>query len=634
MTLEEMVRIFDAVRSGVEWKAKCPCHDDSTASLYFSEKGDKIVGICRAGCDLETVLAKKGLALKDLFQEHGNNGAGPGTIVSIYDYKDAAGKLAFQVVRYAPKTFRQRRPNPAGGWISHLSCDYPDKCARQGHSPLQAATPRVLYRLPEITSADPEDPIFIVEGEKDADRLTAERLVATTNPMGAEKWRTEYRESLHGRRVFIIPDNDEPGRRHAETVRASIESVVRQAVILNLPDLQPKGDVSNWLDAGHTITELIGLATEAAGRNPSKASRWPTVPEVLASMPPPGDRLSTGFPTLDTCLRGGLAPGRVYTTIGPPHRGKTALNSQFMLRCVKDHGAVGVGLYYDEGTWQAGLMMAEGLGFDRATLEDKYAESRADVEKSFEPIRLWMPNPSSEESELEAVDDGLVADGFSEARVVIVVDSIQRARCRAAANAKNAKDRADAIMLTLRGMVNRHRTWIILMAAKANRGSWANKNPALNFDPMAAGLDSSSIEYDSDFIAFLDGKIDTGIKYIVVKNRPGTGDTPIVKMHFERARASFAEVDQIVEEEEGAKERAAKKAAEHEQAVSKLTEKARKLLKKTFPKRLTFNFIRKAVGGKYDNVLEALEALEKEGSADWLEGPRDSQLWGWRQVEM
>jgi len=37
-------------------------------------------------------------------------------IVAIYDYRDENGVLLFQVVRYAPKTFRQRRPDGSGGW--------------------------------------------------------------------------------------------------------------------------------------------------------------------------------------------------------------------------------------------------------------------------------------------------------------------------------------------------------------------------------------------------------------------------------------------------------------------------------------------------------------------------------------
>src|SRR5215472_17342102 len=37
-------------------------------------------------------------------------------MVKSYDYRDEAGKLLFQVMRYEPKGFKQRRPDGRGGW--------------------------------------------------------------------------------------------------------------------------------------------------------------------------------------------------------------------------------------------------------------------------------------------------------------------------------------------------------------------------------------------------------------------------------------------------------------------------------------------------------------------------------------
>lgn len=42
-------------------------------------------------------------------------------IVATYDYTDAHGELLFQVVRYHPKDFRQRRPDGKGGWVWKLT---------------------------------------------------------------------------------------------------------------------------------------------------------------------------------------------------------------------------------------------------------------------------------------------------------------------------------------------------------------------------------------------------------------------------------------------------------------------------------------------------------------------------------
>ncbi|MGQ7793755.1 phage/plasmid primase, P4 family [Faunimonas sp. B44] len=152
------------------------------------------------------------------------------TIVATYDYRDERGTTLFQAVRFEPKGFAQRRPDGRGGWLWGV----------QG-------VRLVPYRLPDMLAAVP-DTVFIVEGEKDADRLAAAGFVATTNPMGAGKWRAEYAAHFAGRDCYILPDNDEPGRKRAEQVAASLLPVAATVRIVELPGLRPKGDVSDWLD--------------------------------------------------------------------------------------------------------------------------------------------------------------------------------------------------------------------------------------------------------------------------------------------------------------------------------------------------------------------------------------------------
>ena len=44
----------------------------------------------------------------------------PSKIECVYQYTDEAGKVLFEVVRYIPKTFRQRRPDGKGGYIYNM----------------------------------------------------------------------------------------------------------------------------------------------------------------------------------------------------------------------------------------------------------------------------------------------------------------------------------------------------------------------------------------------------------------------------------------------------------------------------------------------------------------------------------
>jgi hypothetical protein len=73
--------------------------------------------------------------------------------------------------------------------------------------------------------------------------------VATTSPCGAGQWHNEYGKYLRGRRVVIIPDNDDPGWLHAVGVAGSLvcwhAAEIRGPV--RLPSLPDGGDVTQWL---------------------------------------------------------------------------------------------------------------------------------------------------------------------------------------------------------------------------------------------------------------------------------------------------------------------------------------------------------------------------------------------------
>ena len=101
--------------------------------------------------------------------------------------------------------------------------------------------------------------MLLPEGEKDVDRLRAAGFVATTNAMGAGKWQPDYAEMLRDRRVVLLPDNDAEGEAHVAKQGASLARVAREVRVLRLPDLPPKGDISDWFDAGGTPDELARL---------------------------------------------------------------------------------------------------------------------------------------------------------------------------------------------------------------------------------------------------------------------------------------------------------------------------------------------------------------------------------------
>ena len=220
---------------GNSWEARCPAHEDAHASLSVSRGADgRVLLHCFAGCGAIAIVQALGLRMAALFppREKRAKGAGPlGEIIATYDYRSQDGTLLYQVVRFKPKGFRQRRPDGAGAWLWDLK-----------------GVSRVLYRLPELLAADPAQWAFIVEGEKDADAVAALGLIATCNPGGAGKWsRLSTWAALAGRRVCIIPDKDDAGQAHAQDVAAQLVGVAREVWVLELPG--EGKDVSDWIEA-------------------------------------------------------------------------------------------------------------------------------------------------------------------------------------------------------------------------------------------------------------------------------------------------------------------------------------------------------------------------------------------------
>lgn len=251
---------------GHQGYGRCPFHDDRKAS--FSVDLETGLWTCHGACSTSGNADQ--FAQRLGIDQPQNRPAVDGTVAT-YDYRDENGTPLFQVVRFAPKDFRVRRPD-GSGWTWNLD-----------------GVRRVPYRLPEVLAAVARgEGVWIVEGEKDADRLATLGLCSTTNPGGAGKWRDEFAQYFKGARVAILPDNDDPGRRHAEEIARSLHNAASEIKILTLPGLPSKGDVTDWLRSGHTIAELQQIADHAKPWNLSAQLKTPgstwSVQEVVAAV--------------------------------------------------------------------------------------------------------------------------------------------------------------------------------------------------------------------------------------------------------------------------------------------------------------------------------------------------------------
>jgi 5S rRNA maturation endonuclease (ribonuclease M5) len=287
-TLTEFLSLFgdyEKTSSG-RYKVRCRAHDDGERrenwSLSVCEDQGKILVKCFANCTAEQIAASVGLTTKDLFIENSSRSVTTAReIEKTYDYTDESENLLFQVVRYKPKAFVQRRPDGQGGWIWSLRDPQTKKLAVR----------LVLYRLPEVLAAIQQDRgVFIVEGEKDVETLRALGCVATCNPMGAGKWHEEYSQSLQGAKVVIIPDNDDPGRKHAEQVCHYLQGKAKSIRWLTLSGEGIK-DTTDWVEKIKGTKEQLQSLVK-------NLPEWAPAKEIHSAVEPPDDK-----PVIDTSFQ-------------------------------------------------------------------------------------------------------------------------------------------------------------------------------------------------------------------------------------------------------------------------------------------------------------------------------------------
>lgn len=284
MTLTEFLARLEGVRGGGgQYSARCPNHGDQHNSLSISVgKDGRVLLNCHAGCSTEDIVWSMGLTMKDLFAD-----LTPGEVFPAYSAPKEPDKATFEAeyIYHDEKGYpilkkvKMRQSDGgkfffwqhmgSGQWIN----------GRGGIEP-------PLYALGPLPGA-----VFLVEGEKDVDTLNGLGKAAVSLPDGAKsKWRSEYGESLKGRTVVVIQDNDIPGKEFAQMVAGKLHGAASSVKVLDLakiwPELPEHGDTTDFIqhmgaDAG--MLSILQLARNAPEWGPPSDQKKPVLETINAA---------------------------------------------------------------------------------------------------------------------------------------------------------------------------------------------------------------------------------------------------------------------------------------------------------------------------------------------------------------
>jgi len=197
---------------------------------------------------------------------------------------------------------------------------------------------RIPYKLPELLQAIAKEQIILfVEGEKDVDTAQKLGLIATTLPSGAkktggEKMADECLHWLKGSDVVLCPDNDDTGKQWQQMIGNKLIPFAKRIRWLNLPNLQSKEDLSDWVAKGGSRDQLIELIQKSPVFEPQKNYSKELTSFTLRTLPL-GEFLGMSLPKRDCLLEPWLPEKGLAMVFAQRGIGKTWFAQQIAL-CV------------------------------------------------------------------------------------------------------------------------------------------------------------------------------------------------------------------------------------------------------------------------------------------------------------
>jgi 5S rRNA maturation endonuclease (ribonuclease M5) len=385
----------------------CPAHNDGRPSCNIKDGDKGLLLHCYAGCEYAAI--KDGF-IRDGHMEERTEYVPEERITAFspsyinprtHIYRDAAGEIKFCVQRLPDKdggkTFKQYHANGDGSF-----------------SPGMKDVARIPYNW-HLMHDQPT--VFIVEGEQAADAMLNAGYPATTNPGGSSQWQQELTPYFEGKRVIIVPDNDEPGRKHATKIAEALQGVAANTIISPLcRDMQDKADIVDWMQAHpQDISRIYSLTLDGETTSPAGGREFRSLGDMTM-------QTETNWTIRD--LIPGEGMGAVY---GAPGTGKTfwVLDAALSIACGKG--------YKNQQTKHGGVVyfaLEGGRLFDNRCLKwcDVHDVSIAGqpFTVSSDPLDLLVKGSDSEVDSIIAGIERMQGEWGQPVKVV-VIDTLNRA---------------------------------------------------------------------------------------------------------------------------------------------------------------------------------------------------------------
>lgn len=440
-----------------------------------------------------------------------------------YDYTDENGQLLFQVVRYIPKTFRQRHKGPNGDWVWSME-----------------NVRRVLYHLQEVVAAES---VIITEGEKDADNLRSLGFVTTCNVGGAKKWMDSYTETLVGKNVWIWPDNDTAGQAHADMVIKSLTGKVKFMALISVPDKDASDFIG--LDPSTAKTRVDEAISKSKPINPLDDIPIKSFVEMEQDYFEQirfGDEnslvLSKWLPSLRVIRP--ILPGEMVAIMSSTGVGKTAIIQNIALK-----SAAPLPTLIFELELPVALMYERFLQIDLGMSGDdiyrtyrEFSERKQTLEHSPRTSHIY----SCTKAKVTVKDlEGIIEK--SELKIgrrpaVVIIDYIGLLGNSGASRYERMSDTAESLK-----QIARNTNTVIVFATQISR----KPNGVSSDVTLSDGKDSGSIENSSGLVigAWREGGSGEVLKLRVLKNTKGKANNFTIDCNFDGPTLRITEMGKI-----------------------------------------------------------------------------------------